>query len=68
MKTTKISLTNIQGKLSKAEMKNIMAGFAEIGDSGCGTGCSGTCHIQGYDTAGTCGATPAGSCRCTVVY
>ncbi|MEO9209959.1 MAG: hypothetical protein ABI208_02625 [Ginsengibacter sp.] len=26
MKTTKMSLTNIQGKLSRAEMKNIMAG------------------------------------------
>jgi hypothetical protein len=29
-KTTKMSLANIQGKLSRAEMKNIMAG------SGCG--------------------------------
>ncbi len=26
MKTTKMSLANIQGKLSRAEMKNIMAG------------------------------------------
>ncbi len=29
MKTTKMSLANIQGKLSRAEMKNIMAGSGE---------------------------------------
>jgi len=28
MKTVKMSLANIQGKLSRAEMKNIMAGSA----------------------------------------
>jgi len=28
MQTTKMSLANIQGKLSRAEMKNIMAGLA----------------------------------------
>lgn len=33
MQTQKMSLANIQGKLSRAEMKNIMAG------SGDGTGC-----------------------------
>lgn len=27
MKTTKMSLANMQGKLSRAEMKNIMAGY-----------------------------------------
>ena len=34
MKTTKMSLANIQGKLSRSEMKNIMAGSG----SGCYTG------------------------------
>jgi hypothetical protein len=29
MKTTKMSLANIQGKLSRAEMKNIIAGLAK---------------------------------------
>jgi len=29
MQTTKMSLANIQGKLSRAEMKNIMAGSGE---------------------------------------
>jgi len=33
MQTTKMSLANIQGKLSRAEMKNIMAG-------------SGTCALR----------------------
>jgi hypothetical protein len=34
MKTTKMSLANIQGRLSRTEMKNIMAGSG----SGCYTG------------------------------
>ncbi|MEQ1554293.1 MAG: hypothetical protein ABL929_08955 [Ferruginibacter sp.] len=34
MKTQKMSLANIQGKLSRAEMKNIMAG-SESGGTGC---------------------------------
>ena len=33
MKTTKMSLANMQGKLSRMEMKNIMAGSE---DSSCG--------------------------------
>ncbi|MEO7048606.1 MAG: hypothetical protein ABI091_25120 [Ferruginibacter sp.] len=37
MKTNKMSLANIQGKLSRAEMKNIMAG------SEGGTSCSEEC-------------------------
>ena len=36
MKTTKMSLVNIQGKLSRAEMKNIMAGSG--GGKNCGFG------------------------------
>lgn len=41
MQTQKMSLANIQGKLSRAEMKNIMAGSGAAGgccasDSNCG--------------------------------
>lgn len=39
MKTTKMSLANIQGKLSRTEMKNIMAGsgsFCKSEGSPCG--------------------------------
>ncbi len=31
MQTTKMSLANIQGKLSRTEMKNIMAGVETVG-------------------------------------
>jgi len=37
MKTTKMSLANIQGKLSRTEMKNIMAGS---GSAACTTECT----------------------------
>lgn len=37
MKTTKMSLANIQGKLSRTEMKNIMAGSG--GDNMCNAYC-----------------------------
>lgn len=47
MKTQKMSLANIEGKLSRAEMKNIMAGSGSSCDVYCGSGsyytCSGTC-------------------------
>lgn len=66
MKTTKVSLANIQGKLSRAEMKNIMAG------SGSDSGCSGNCNYQWKDakgvshtTAGTCNTTQNGLCYCS---
>ncbi len=39
MKTNKMSLANIEGKLSRAEMKNIMAGS--------GTGCYKCCYPNG---------------------
>jgi hypothetical protein len=45
MKTKKMSLANIQGKLSKAEMKNIMAGSD---DSGYGTCCTASGDCAGY--------------------
>ncbi len=47
MKTTKMSLANIQGKLSRTEMKNIMAGSG--GDNcptNCTTDCTGLCKCH----------------------
>ncbi len=45
-----MSLANIQGKLSRAEMKNIMAGTDGIGlgceGNACGGGGSGTCGTK----------------------
>ena len=51
MKTTKMSLANIQGKLSRSEMKNIMAG-REIEPIGCGTGIS-CADKQEFEICGT---------------
>ncbi|WP_301922665.1 hypothetical protein [Ferruginibacter sp.] len=48
MQTQKISLANIKGKLSRTEMKNIMAGYGE----GCGTGISCSNKASG-DSCGT---------------
>ncbi len=42
MQTIKMSLANIQGKLSRTEMKNIMAGRDFGGGGYCGGGCSGS--------------------------
>jgi hypothetical protein len=36
MKTLKMSLENIQGKMSRMEMKNIMAGEVKLADNGGG--------------------------------
>ncbi len=65
MKRTKMSLENIQGKLSRAEMKNIMAGSGTTCASG---GCSvydSNSHITYY---GHCGWEMAGGmvpwCEC----
>jgi len=66
MKTQKMSLANIQGKLSRAEMKNIMAGS---GGGSCG---GGTCSVydsnSGITYSGTCGYSDMGGglqlCEC----
>lgn len=61
MQTKKMSLANIQGKLSRAEMKNIMAGSPiSPAQPGCGTSCApklchndnstGTCYCDGTST------------------
>ena len=59
MKTKKMSLANIQGKLSRNEMKNIMAGSdADCGGSSTcvpGQPCyGGTCKAINYDPAIYC--------------
>lgn len=54
MKTTKMSLANIQGKLSRTEMKSIMAGS---GDTKCGhdISCDGHSEFQSCGSSGNCG-------------
>lgn len=64
MQTKKMSLANIQGKLSRTEMKNIMAGSEAGGcnyscDSSCSLICNdqivfGNCRINTYDTKCHC--------------
>jgi hypothetical protein len=55
MQTQKMSLANIKGKLSRAEMKKIMAG-----SGGCSVGAM--CHVEGGITY-TCSA-GIGECCC----
>jgi len=44
MRTTKMSLANIQGKLSRAEMKKIMAGSGDnMCNAYCGSGSGQSC-------------------------
>lgn len=64
MKRMKMSVANIQGKLSRTEMKQVMAGS---GDSGCGTSCSGSCTFTSGACAGktgTCSRHSNGNCQC----
>ena len=63
MQTKKINLANISGKLSRTEMKNIMAGYQEDGGGSCGPNCNLTCKLSTHE-AGTCHANPAGKCFC----
>jgi hypothetical protein len=62
----KMSLATIQGKLSRQEMKNIMAGSGDAGK--CGSNCSGTCTTsEGY--SGNCRLTQStGKCYCVAYY
>ena len=64
MQTKKMSLANIQGKLNRNEMKNIMAGS---GDARCGSGCSGACTVSDGHS-GNCHPTSSGKCYCIAVY
>jgi len=51
MQTQKMSLTNIKGKLSRAEMKNVMAARAPIGT--CGVKVDGTWYYN-FGTRAVC--------------
>jgi natural product precursor len=70
MKAKKLNLANIQGKLSRSEMKNIMAGSD---DSQCGTACadSTSCTLDGGHS-GHChmpdSGANAGKCFCVGAY
>jgi len=59
MKTTKMSLANIQGKLSRPEMKKIMAGSGPCSSTNCG-GTSGQVCCPGLECNG---APPNTSCQ-----
>lgn len=65
MQTTKMSLANMQGKLSRTEMKNIMAG--SVDDGKCGSSCSGPCTFSSGGS-GNChspsSGVNAGKCFC----
>jgi hypothetical protein len=71
MEIKKMSLAAIQGKLSRAEMKNIMAGS---GGSVCSTGLSCTLYVGSTPYPGTCEAGWGGgsgayiACGCSTQY
>ncbi len=61
MKTKKMSLANMQGKLTRAQMKNIMAGSGDGWNGPCGPPCSAQgpncqCYFtgSGYNDAYRC--------------
>ncbi len=64
MKTTKISLANIEGKLSRAEMKNIMAGSGNT----CNCNSESDCTTWNEKCMNSCGGHPGdtyqGKCGC----
>ena len=61
MQTKKMSLANIQGKLSRTEMKKIMAGS---GTPECGWGCLGPKDCEGNSSCGKCISHNGGSYVC----
>lgn len=63
METKKMSLANIQGKMSRAEMKNIMAGSNE----GCLVQCPDGPRIQTCN-GGACGQFINGHVQCGGVW
>jgi hypothetical protein len=67
MKQQKMSLANIQGKLSRDEMKKIMAGAGGKSGSICGLGCNIELDCRGDETGCTkcnAGGAPNGGCGC----
>jgi len=66
MQRKKLSLANVQGKLSRVEMKSIMAGS---GDDRCPGSCDGACTLSGGGN-GNCqkGKTDPSKCYCISIY
>jgi len=54
MNTTKMNFANIQGKLSRTEMKNIMAGVETVGGQDCLDKYSYDCSITGNTSDKCC--------------
>jgi len=71
MEKTKLSLANVQGKLSRAEMKNVMAGSGGAGNACTGKSkddCSGGC-TQSNGAGGNCKwITAWDRCACAAGY
>jgi hypothetical protein len=69
METKKMSLANIQGKLSRAEMKNIMAGDGVVCayKNASGATTYGNCTGQVYQCQAVAGAWCASEPRCAGV-
>jgi hypothetical protein len=65
MQTKKMNLANIQGRLSRNEMKRIMAGSDST--SICGLGCSIDLDCKGDQSCTKCsaGQGPKGGCGCS---
>lgn len=66
MQTKKMSLANIQGKLSRAEMKNIMAGSGD--EARCAWFCSGPCTVSSGHSGNCVNNDLTGRCYCVAVY
>ena len=66
MQTKKMSLANIKGKLSKTEMKNIMAGSGDIACSTYIELCAPGYPCSGAFGSGTCKITGGGYLFCCI--
>jgi hypothetical protein len=66
MKTLKMSLENIQGKMSRKEMRNIMAGSGSSCADYSNDGCNNHKACVYGNEAGIC-KTTSGVCQCTKV-
>ena len=66
MQKKKMSLDNIQNKISRAEMKNIMAGSGVFGTPGCGESCASNsdCSLNSSCPSCLAGKGPTGGCGC----
>ncbi len=66
-----MSLANIKGKLSRAEMKNIMAGSGDIGSCGpapaCNLSCQILCGVNNWVSGHCSYHKSTGNCSCWVV-